>query len=410
MIKEKPEKRDFPVKYKHRFFAFFVAMILFSLSSNFAHPVTPTIIQDLHLNDYMFGVALAMMQLANFLMSPFWGKINNYISSRVSLLICCCGYGIAQVWFAYATTEPMIICARLFAGAFVGGIFVSFLTYVVNVAKPEDQAKYLTYSATIHSVAGAFGYLIGGVLGEFSIKGTFLVQAVTLIATGILFYAVSLPDGQAKEEISYKKLAKDANPLKAFLECGQFMTVAFAALFAVNILINFGNTGFDQAFNYYLKDQLSLSSSYNGIIKAAVGLVSFVSNMTLCIWIINKTNVKRSMVLLCAVCTAAAAGALLAPGIGLFIAFSILVYAGYSISLPVLQNIVAAQADPQRKNLVMGFYNATKSLGSIAGSLTAGFIYSVHVKLPFACTAVIYGLSMAAAIGYLACARKTVKE
>lgn len=398
------------MKYKHRFFAFFVAMILFSLSSNFAHPVTPTIIQDLHLNDYMFGVALAMMQLANFLMSPFWGKINNYISSRVSLLICCCGYGIAQVWFAYATTEPMIICARLFAGAFVGGIFVSFLTYVVNVAKPEDQAKYLTYSATIHSVAGAFGYLIGGVLGEFSIKGTFLVQALTLIATGILFYAVSLPDGQAKEEISYKKLAKDANPLKAFLECGQFMTIAFAALFAVNILINFGNTGFDQAFNYYLKDQLSLSSSYNGIIKAAVGLVSFVSNMTLCIWIINKTNVKRSMVLLCAVCTAAAAGALLAPGIGLFIAFSILVYAGYSVSLPVLQNIVAAQADPQRKNLVMGFYNATKSLGSIAGSLTAGFIYSVHVKLPFACTTLIYGLSMAAAIGYLACARKAVKE
>ncbi|MBR3973787.1 MAG: MFS transporter [Oscillospiraceae bacterium] len=394
------------MKYKHRFFAFFLAMILFSLSSNFAHPVTPTIIQDLHLNDYMFGVALAMMQLANFLMSPFWGKINNYISSRVSLLICCCGYGIAQVWFAYATTEPMIICARLFAGAFVGGIFVSFLTYVVNVAKPEDQAKYLTYSATIHSVAGAFGYLIGGVLGEFSIKGTFLVQAVTLIATGILFYAVSLPDGQAKEEISYKKLAKDANPLKAFLECGQFMTVAFAALFAVNILINFGNTGFDQAFNYYLKDQLSLSSSYNGIIKAAVGLVSFVSNMTLCIWIINKTNAKRSMALLCGVCTAAAIGALLAPNIGLFIGFSILVYAGYSVSLPVLQNIVASQADPQRKNLVMGFYNATKSLGSIAGSLTAGFIYSVHVKLPFACTAVIYGLSMAAAIGYLACCKK----
>ena len=120
------------MKYKTRFLLFFVAMILFSLSANFAHPVTPTIIQDLHLNDYMFGVALAMMQLANFLMSPFWGKINNYISSRVSLLICCCGYGIAQVWFAYATTEAMIICARLFAGAFVGGIFVSFLTYVVT--------------------------------------------------------------------------------------------------------------------------------------------------------------------------------------------------------------------------------------------------------------------------------------
>ena len=385
------------MKYKTRFFLFFVAMTMFGLSSNFAHPVTPTIIQDLHLNDYMFGVALAMMQLANFLMSPFWGKINNYISSRVSLLICCIGYGVAQVWFAYATTEAMIICARLFAGAFVGGIFVSFLTYVVNVADPADQPRYLTYSATNHSVAGAFGYLIGGVLGEFSIKGTFLFQAATLIATGILFYAVSLPDSKEKEEVSFQKIAKDANPLRAFMDCRLFMTAAFAMLFAVNILINFGNTGFDQAFNYYLKDQLSLTSSYNGVIKAAVGLVTFVSNMTLCIWIINKTNVKKSLVLLCGVCTLAAAGALFAPKIGLFIAFSILVYAGYAVSLPVLQNIVASQADPARKNLVMGFYNATKSLGSIAGSLTAGFIYSAGAKLPFACTALIYGLAMIAA-------------
>ena len=390
------------MKYKQRFFLFFTASVLFALSSNFAHPVTPTIIQDLQLHDYMFGVALAMMQLANFLMSPFWGKINNYISSRTSLLICCCGYGVAQLWFAYATTEFMIICARLFAGAFVGGIFVSVLTYIVNVASPEDQPRFLTWSATITAVVGAFGYLIGGVLGEFSIKGTFLIQAITLIATGLLFYFCCAPDGKEKAAISCRQIAKDANPLRAFLDCRSFMTVAFAALFAVNIFINFGNTGFDQAFNYYLKDQLNLTSSYNGIIKAAVGLVSFVANMTLCVWIINKTNTRRSLALLAGVCTLAAVGTFVFPGIGAYIAFSIAVYAGYSVSLPVLQNIVAKEADPARKNLIMGFYNGTKSLGSIAGSLIAGFIYSVNVKLPFICTAVIYGITTVAALFYLA--------
>ena len=115
------------MKYKLRFFLFFLVMILFYLAANFAHPVTPTIIQNLHLNDYMFGVALAMMQLANFIMSPFWGKINSMISSKLSLLIGCVGYGIAQIWFAFATSELSIIGARLFAGAFVGAIFVSFL-------------------------------------------------------------------------------------------------------------------------------------------------------------------------------------------------------------------------------------------------------------------------------------------
>ena len=110
---------------------------------------------------------------------------------------------------------------------------------------------------------------------------------------------------------------------------------------------------------------------------------------------------RRSLVALIFVCTIASVGTVIAPNIGLFIGFSILVYAGYSISLPVLQNIVAKQANIHQKNLVMGFYNATKSLGSIVGSLTAGFIYSVNVKLPFILTAVVYGISIVISIIYL---------
>ena len=128
--------------------------------------------------------------------------------------------------------------------------------------------------------------------------------------------------------------------------------------------------------------------------------------MTLCIWIIQKTDTKKSLAMLVGICTLASVATLISPKIGIFITFSILVYAGYSVSLPVLQNMVATQADPAQKNLVMGFYNSTKSLGSIAGSLTAGFIYAIHPKLPFGCTALIYGLGLVAALSFLALSRK----
>ena len=85
------------MKYKTRFLLFFVAMALFHLASNFAHPVTPTIIQELGLPDYMFGLMLAVMMIANFALSPSWGNINRFISSRQSLLICCVGYALAQL-------------------------------------------------------------------------------------------------------------------------------------------------------------------------------------------------------------------------------------------------------------------------------------------------------------------------
>ena len=389
------------MSYKTRFAFFFGAMILFQLAANFAHPVTPTIIQDLNLPDYMFGLMLAAMQLSNFLFSPFWGKINVSISSRRTLLICCLGYGAAQLGFACAQSQGMILLVRVLAGVFVGGIFVSFLTYVINTARPEDQAKYLTYSATIQAVFGAFGYLVGGVLGEFSIRGTFLLQAGCLALAGMMFRFVCLPDEQPRT-VPMKQVLKQSNPLQAFLDGRHFMTVTFALLFALNILMNFANTGFDQVFNYYLKDQLGLTSSYNGIIKAAVGLISFVFNMTLCLWIIRKTDTGRSMAVLTVLCTLASVGTVLLPQLGLFIACSVVVYALYSVSLPVLQHMVAREADPARKNLVMGFYNATKSLGSIAGSTMAGFLYAFHVKLPFAVVAAAYGVSILAAVGYLA--------
>lgn len=393
------------MKYKTRFLLFFAAMVLFNLAANFAHPVTPTIIQDLALPDYMFGLMLAAMQFSNFLFSPFWGKLNGSISSRQTLLICCTGYGVAQLGFACATTQGMILLVRVLAGVFVGGIFVSFLTYVINMARPEDQARYLTYSATIQAVCGAFGYLVGGVLGEFSIRGTFFLQAICLGLAGLLFRLVCLPDGR-QEQVSMKQIAGEANPLRAFIDGKYFLNMAFVMLFAVNILMNFANTGFDQVFNYYLKDQLGLTSAYNGIIKAAVGLISFAFNMTVCLWIIRKTDTRKSMILLMGLCTLASVGTLLIPQIQLFILLSVFVYAGYSVSLPVLQNMVAAQADPAQKNLVMGFYNATKSLGSIIGSLMAGFLYAVHTKLPFAVVAVAYGCSVLAAVGYLLRCRK----
>ena len=388
------------MKYKSRFLAFFIAMTLFCLSSNYAHPVTPTIIHNLGLHDYMFGLALAVMMAANFLFSPFWGKINLYISSGRSLCICCIGYGLAQLGFAYSTTELAVLLCRLLAGVFVGGIMVGFMTYVVNAAKPEDQGKYLTISATINAVAGAFGYLIGGVIGEFSIRATFLIQTATLCLTGILFLLVCQNDAQKDEKPSVRVLISTSNPLQAFIDGKHFMNKGFALLFLLCILINFANTGFDQAFNYYLKDQLSLTSSYNGIIKAAVGMITFLFNTTLCVWIIKKTDCRLSLTVLVGVCTLSAVCTLLTPKIWMFILWSVLVYAGYSVSIPVLQSIIADQADPAQKNLVMGFYNAAKSLGSVVGSLTAGFIYALHAKLPFACVALVYGVSIVVALGY----------
>ncbi|HBQ74593.1 MAG TPA: MFS transporter, partial [Erysipelotrichaceae bacterium] len=77
--------------------------------------------------------------------------------SRRVLGICCVGYGIGQLLFAIMKTLPTIMLARLLSGFFVGGIMVSFLTYIIHTSTMENRGRYLALSATFTTVFAAFG-------------------------------------------------------------------------------------------------------------------------------------------------------------------------------------------------------------------------------------------------------------
>lgn len=373
-------------------FLFFVVLSAFFVAASFAHPVTPTLIKEYDLNDYMFGVALAAMQTTNFLFSPFWGKLNNYISSRQAMLVCGIGYAVGQALFGMARTEAMVIFARAFAGFFTGGAFVSFLTYVVNTSSDNDRGKNLTISATIQSVAGAFGYFVGGFLGEIGLGVTFAAQSICLAACGVFFFLFCKDDRKVGVgKLQMGDLIHDANPFAAFVQSRQFMSVLFAVLFTVTVLQNVGYNAFEQCFNYFIKDEFGLTSKYNGLIKGVIGFVSLTANATICMWMIRRTNVRRSVIYVLMACTLTSLGVVFSNAVVPFMTVSVLFYAFNAVSIPLLQDMVAKRAQNGKdSNLIMGFYNATKSLGGIIGSLSAGFLYTVNSKLTFVVTAVVF--------------------
>lgn len=388
-------------KKKNSMLPFMAVVCLYNMTASFAHPVTPTVIKELNLHDYMFGVALASMMIFNFLMSPFWGKINTYISSRTSCLICAFGYSFGQLMFGLATTELGIIIARAFSGVFCGGIYVSILTYIVNVSPEEDRASNLMISATSQAVCSAFGYMVGGLLGEISVFTSFMTQSVSLMVCGILFFAVCKKDNTLSlKDMSTRELVKEANPFIAFVDSKKFMTVMFAVAYSLVALSNLGYIAYEQCFNYYIKDQFGFTSSYNGLIKAAVGIISLIANMTICRWIIKKSDSKKSVIVILACCAVSIVGVILVEDVWMFMLINVVFFAFNAVTIPVVQDVVASAAEKEQSNMVMAFYNAIKSLGGIVGSLTAGFIYGLGPKLAFVFAALSFGIAVPMAIIY----------
>ncbi len=384
---------------------FCAAICLQSLSANFAHPVTPTIFQSLGLSDYMFGVALGSMLVVNFILSPFWGKLCSYVSSRKAILIGSIGYATGQLFFALAQTEMQFVLARVFAGLFTSGVMVGMLNYTVNTNSDEKRRGFmLTTLVTIQAVMGAFGYFVGGFLGEIDMLLPVYIQVVALASAGFMFYAVCKDDRKPDVgRLNMKVIAKEVNPFAAFVSAGKFMTVTLLMLFLVCSLHGLASVAFDQSFNYYIKDQFNFPSSYNGALKAVMGLITLAANSTITLWIINNTNVRRSSVFVFGICTVTMIGIVLfGQNMVPFVILNVLVYALSSAALPVIQNIVSTSVkEGMDSNLVMGFYSAMRSLGSIVGSFASGALYAAGAILPFVmCIAAFAGATLLSTVYY----------
>ncbi len=372
---------------KNTFIFFFAIVALQSMGANFAHPVTPVLIKNLGLANYSFGLFFAGMAFSNFLFSPMWAKQVKRIGSAKVLGICCVGYAIGQAMFAVLTTIPTIMIARLFSGFFVGGIMVSLLTYINNKAEIERKGMYLALTATFSTVFAAFGYLVGGVVGLYSIQLTFALQVVTLATCGILFVLLLEDD---KEVGITSNWVKDINPLNAFIDSKVFMNKAFFVLFMCVFISSVATTCFDQSFNYYVIDVFHLNSGHNGLIKAAVGFISLIANTTLCMWILKRTNFRKSVVVVFAICSFTLLSLTFIISMIMFMLVVFIFFAFNSIYIPIIQNICVSDAKKEDANMVIGFYNAIKSLGMIIGALYAGFIYDIGNTLPFISSAIFF--------------------
>jgi len=390
---------------------FFATVVLLNMAASFAHPVTPTIFKNLNLGNYMFGVALGSMMIVNFLLSPFWGKINTYISSRRGLLIGCLGYALGQAFFGLARTELQFILARAFTGAFTGATFVSVLTYVVNTAKDErERGRDLTILATIQSVGGAFGFLTGGLLGEIHTYLAIVAQVCFLALSGIIFHFICEDDTKIPlSSLNFKQLAVQANPFQAFLDSRKFLTWILASLFGMVMLHSLGFTAFDHSFNYYIKDVFGFSSGYNGLLKGAMGLITLVANTTIAMWIINKTDIRKSIIGVLAICALTMAGIVVVDAVIPFILINIAFFAFNAVSMPIVQALVSQKAHGKESNLVMGFYNAMKSLGAIFGSFASGALYTLNPKFPFTLTLIALAIATVFAIIYECAGRNDLK-
>lgn len=378
---------------KKHLITFFIVYSMFVTLANFVHPVTPSLLKSLNMPDYLFGILYSSMSLMWFVFSPFWGRVIDIIGINNVTVISLLGYSVGQFMFLIFKTEALLIFSRLFAGTFASGQAVSTLAYVIEYSEEKDVSKNLTIYNTIISFTTSFGFLIGGTVGNYKVEYAFILQIVLCIITAFLFLFFVKDYNKPKniKNIKFIDVIKSSNPLKSFIDVKNYINKKwFLSLFIV-FLYFFYITCYDNAFNYYSKDILNLYPYDIGLIKAIIGIVGFICNVTITIYIVKKLNLNITLPLILSFLPLLIMIVIFNKNIIIFSFFNILFYTMNVILLPIIQTISVNKNENISNSLVSSIFNSSKSLGMITGGFFSGFFYYLFPSMPFwACIAVIF--------------------
>ncbi len=372
-----------------------VWVIPLEIVTNMAHPFTPKLFTSLHMPDYMFGVSFASMALASFLFAPFWGKTADQKGRARVLSIMSVGYGIGQLFFSWSTTIWVLVPVRFITGFFACANTVCSMSYVTDITTPDNRTRYMSYLAAAITVSGAVGYLFGGVLGDISIPLAFGVQVVLMLLLGVgiwLFLPESYQAG-VDPQASYQpwRILRTANPFRLLSGAGRFLNAAVAVFLLVTFLASFATYAFDQAFNYFIKAELDFPTTYNGVIKAVVGLLGLLINVTVTIWLSRRADPRLSAVGILFLCGVTALATAMITQLSGFLACTVLFYSVNAMHLPVLQALATRCGGEANSNGIMaGMFQSSRNLGMMGGALFAGFIYMLGSRLPFVWTGIAF--------------------
>ncbi len=366
---------------------YFVCFIINSMSCVIL-PVTPTIFKNINFPDYMFGVSFAAMAAGMFLFSPYWGRLGDRVGHTNALILSCVGYCIGQILFGVSRTVWLTILVRFFTGFFSAGTMVSFMSYVADSGEGEKQkAKYMSYYSAVLSVSNAAGYFLGGVIGSASIFYAFVFQIAGVIFSCV--YAWICLEDPVNVKVRFSG-AKSLNPFEALKDIKEIASVSFIMILTAVFLAAFGTFAFDNTLSYFLRAELDFPASYNGYIKAAVGIIGLLANFTINMFIIEKTNIRISIIYVLFMCGITALILYFVRGNALFVIITLIHFTFNSIYMPIIQ-VLATKADENIPvGSISGVFNSIRSLGMFLGSMAVGFIYVLDSRIPFIAVAAAF--------------------
>jgi len=384
-----------------------VTALLDVMSMGIIIPVLPQLIEQLSGSTSAAGLwnglFVALWAAMQFLCSPVIGSLSDRFGRRPVILISVAGLALDFLLMAVAPNLWWLALGRILAGV-TSSSFTSTFAYMADITPPEQRARGYGLIGAAFSGGFVAGPLLGGVLGEISLRAPFWAAA-GLSALAFFYGLFVLPESLARE----KRMAfswKRANPFGALKLLRSHPELS--SLSIVNFLLYFAHHLFSAVFVLYAGDRYGWGAWQVGTLLALVGLMDMGVQGLLIGPVVKRLGDRATMVFGLSFGAVGIAAMGLAPTGWLFVA-AMLPNALWGLAMPTIQSLMTQRVSESEQGQLQGANNSVGSIAGILSPLFFGAIYSLSVgpgaALPFIGSAFLIAaavLAGAALLGWAA--------
>lgn len=365
---------------------FFIYLTIFVniIGFGMVFPLLPFYARHFQASEATVGLLAASFAIAQFLLSPIWGRLSDRYGRKPIIAIALLGLSLSFLLFGFANNLTWLFVGRILQGVFSGAALPVAQAYVSDVTSKEERIKGMGNLGASLAAGFIFGPGIGGTLSAIHFSFPFFVAA-GLASLNFVSVLTFLPESLAKktEKLMIKEGFFNIKHMYFSLkgELGSFFILTFLWSFAL--------TNNEVSVPLFGVEQLNISASTIGYFFSTQGVLAALMQAVLIHKITPIFGEHKTAVLGLSIM---AIGLFLVPfaKAPLFLlTFMVTMTAGSAMTRPTLATLVSKETK-EGQGTTMGIFASFESLGRVFGPLLGGWLFSTFgFHSPFTISSVL---------------------
>ena len=168
---------------------FLVCLVIFldSLGYGVVVPVLPLYAKQLGVSDFNLGLLFASYAIALLIGAIPAGMLSDRFGRKPFVLFGMFAMSAAFLFYAYATTYPMLVVARVLDGFTAAATWSAGLALIGDRCDPDSLGTYFGYALAAMAIGAVGGPVLGGFLSDsLGYKAPFILIAAMCLLGGIV--------------------------------------------------------------------------------------------------------------------------------------------------------------------------------------------------------------------------------